>query len=137
MYNSIIVAVDPAHGERGAQMIAQAKLLLAPDAKVTLVSVLAELPGYVNFEIPAEIRRNAETNTQDALSELAAKNDLKQAQMNVRHGVPHREILDAATETKADLIIVASHKPGLEDYLLGSTAGKVVRHARCSVLVVR
>ena len=36
-----------------------------------------------------------------------------------------------------DLIIVASHRPGLQDYFLGSTAAKVVRHAKCSVLVIR
>jgi len=36
-----------------------------------------------------------------------------------------------------DLIIVGSHKPGLQDYLLGSTAARVVRHAMCSVLVGR
>ena len=38
---------------------------------------------------------------------------------------------------QADLIIIASHKPGFQDYFLGSTAAKVVRHAPCSVLVVR
>ena len=35
------------------------------------------------------------------------------------------------------MIVIASHDPGLADYLLGSTAGRVVRHAHCSVLVVR
>ena len=43
----------------------------------------------------------------------------------------------AAEDDKVDLIIIASHKPGLQDYFLGSTAARVVRHASCSVLVVR
>ncbi len=34
-------------------------------------------------------------------------------------------------------IIVASHKPNVGDYLLGTTAARVVRHATCSVFVVR
>ncbi len=34
-------------------------------------------------------------------------------------------------------IIVASHKPNVGDYLLGTTAARVVRHAACSVFVVR
>jgi len=42
-----------------------------------------------------------------------------------------------AKEKDVDLIIIASHRPGLQDYFLGSTAAKVVRHATCSVLVVR
>ncbi|MDH3475684.1 MAG: universal stress protein [Rhodospirillales bacterium] len=38
---------------------------------------------------------------------------------------------------KADLIITGSHKPNVSDYLLGSNAARVVRHASCSVFVVR
>jgi nucleotide-binding universal stress UspA family protein len=55
----------------------------------------------------------------------------------VRAGHPGNQILDLAEETNADLIIVASHRPGLQDYFIGSTAGRVVRHANCSVLVTR
>ena len=55
----------------------------------------------------------------------------------VRVGHAYKTILDTAEETGADMIIVQSHQPGLQDYFLGSTAAKVVRHARCSVLVVR
>ena len=40
-------------------------------------------------------------------------------------------------ETNADLIVINSHKPGVEDYFLGSTASRVVRRAPCSVLVLR
>jgi nucleotide-binding universal stress UspA family protein len=32
---------------------------------------------------------------------------------------------------------MGSHRPELSDYLLGPNAGKVVRHAKCSVMVVR
>lgn len=137
MYNNIIIAVDPAHGERGEQMATQARALMSKDCEVHLVSVVPELPGYVSFEIPEDIRAKVETETAASLHALAGKVGLKQAETRVRHGVPHREILAAADQSGADLIIIASHKPGLEDYLLGSTAGKVVRHARCSVLVVR
>ena len=49
----------------------------------------------------------------------------------------YKTILEVADETHADLIIVASHQPDVQDYFLGSTAAKVVRHARCSVLVLR
>jgi len=36
-----------------------------------------------------------------------------------------------------DLIVIASHRPGLKDYFLGSTAGRVVRHSPCAVHVIR
>ena len=42
-----------------------------------------------------------------------------------------------ADETNADLIVMASHRPELKDFLLGPNAARVVRHANCSVLVVR
>jgi nucleotide-binding universal stress UspA family protein len=38
---------------------------------------------------------------------------------------------------KADLIVIGSHHPNWSTYLIGSNATKIVRHALCSVLVVR
>lgn len=51
-------------------------------------------------------------------------------------GKAYREILYLADKTSADLIIMASHHPEFSDYLPGSTAERVVRHARQSVLVI-
>ena len=44
---------------------------------------------------------------------------------------------EKTNESGADLLIIASHRPGLQDYFLGSTAAHVVRHAACSVHVIR
>ena len=56
----------------------------------------------------------------------------------VTHGPSiYVEILRVAEETGADLIVVGSHRPAMKDYLLGTNASRVVRHARCSVLVAR
>ncbi len=61
--------------------------------------------------------------------------------IKVRHivgdGTVYEEILDIAKKINADLIIISSHRPELKDYLLGPNAARVVRHAGCSVLVVR
>jgi nucleotide-binding universal stress UspA family protein len=35
------------------------------------------------------------------------------------------------------MIVMASHRPEMSDYLLGANAARVVRHAKISVLVVR
>jgi nucleotide-binding universal stress UspA family protein len=56
----------------------------------------------------------------------------------VREGDPRTEIVDEATEWRADLIVVGSHgHTGLTRLLLGSVAQAVVAHAPCSVEVVR
>ncbi len=73
------------------------------------------------------------------LAALAAKVDLTDGAVtsSIRFGSVYQEILAHADKFGADLIIVASHKPNVGDYLLGTTAARVVRHAACSVFVVR
>jgi nucleotide-binding universal stress UspA family protein len=56
---------------------------------------------------------------------------------HVLHGTVYDEILRAADAVGADLIVLGAHRPELRDYLLGSNAARVVRHARQSVYVVR
>lgn len=58
-------------------------------------------------------------------------------QRTVGHGSIYAEVLRTARESSADLIVMASHRPEMKDYLIGANAARVVRHARCSVLVVR
>jgi nucleotide-binding universal stress UspA family protein len=55
-----------------------------------------------------------------------------------RDADPRRGILDYATEWNADLIVMGSHgRRGLDRLLLGSVAEAVMRHAACSVQIVR
>jgi nucleotide-binding universal stress UspA family protein len=56
----------------------------------------------------------------------------------LREGDPAHEIIAAAREWDADLIVLGSHgRSGLARVMLGSTAESVVRHAPCPVVVVR
>jgi nucleotide-binding universal stress UspA family protein len=56
----------------------------------------------------------------------------------IRQGRPATEIVEAAREIEADLIVIATHgHTGLKHVLLGSVAENVVRHAPCPVLTVR
>jgi nucleotide-binding universal stress UspA family protein len=56
----------------------------------------------------------------------------------VTHGASiYAEILGVAEEAEADLAIIGSHRLAMKDYLLGTNAARVSRHARCSVLVAR
>jgi nucleotide-binding universal stress UspA family protein len=57
--------------------------------------------------------------------------------LHVGHGRVYDEILRAAERLGCDLIVMASHRPGAADYLIGPNAARVVSHSDRSVLVVR
>ena len=73
------------------------------------------------------------------LQRLAAPIDLPKAAIStvVRIGAVYPELLSEAEEWGADLIIVGAHKRSMATYLLGSSAAAIVRHAACTVMVVR
>lgn len=85
----------------------------------------------------SKIIRSAKTALQQWQSE-AGLGRLRKIKRQVRVGVPYTEIVDAAKESKCDLVVIPTHgHTGLKHYLLGGTAERVVRHAHCPVLVVR
>lgn len=55
----------------------------------------------------------------------------------VGEGTVYEVILNMAEKVHADMIVVASGRDDLKDFLLGPNAARVVRHANCSVTVVR
>ena len=135
MYHNILVPIsfDSERDVTGPLKLAQ--LLGTPDAKVTLLHVVKHIPGYAISYMPADYLAEARGAIQKELDELAAK--LPNAKGVVIEGHSGRSILDWADTNKPDLVIIASHRPGMQDLLLGSTATQVVRHAPCAVHVVR
>ena len=108
------------------------------DGKVTLLNVVQQFTGYTSAYLPEDFYEKAADEAMDGLKAIAATHGLTDtANLVVRKGTPATEILNQAKDIKADIIVIASHDPGLADYFLGSTAARVVRHAHCSVLVVR
>ena len=101
-----------------------------------LLYVVEDIPSYVAAELPTGLVDKSKANAHKELEGVAATVD-GPVEVEVRAGHANTSILAAAEDCGADLIIIGSHRPGLQDYLLGSTAGKVVRHSACSVLVVR
>jgi universal stress protein F len=136
MYKTILVPVDMSHLERGKSMIDVARKQGDKDSQIILLHVIEEIPTWAAAEIPAGIMDKSRQTIHEELQAIASSASIK-ADVEIRSGHPYKTILDKADEVEADLIIVASHKPGFQDYFLGSTAAKVVRHAKCSVLVVR
>ncbi|MCC5956576.1 MAG: universal stress protein [Natronohydrobacter sp.] len=137
MYGRIIVAVDLEHLEQAKALLQRATQLLDDGGEIRLIHALEDVPGYIAADLPADL---AERRRAEAAVELRALiNPALDIRMTheVRRGAASGQILQAASDSGADLIMVASHKPGLRDYFIGSTAARVIRHAQCSVLVER
>ncbi len=136
MYKSILVPIDLAHRDVGQAMIKRAVALSDENGKITLLHVIGDIPAYAQSYLPeGQLQENLE-ETKKTLAALAQTAGAK-ADTIVRYGNASPVILDEANELGADLIIIASHHPGIKDYLMGSTASRVVRHAACSVLINR
>lgn len=87
-------------------------------------------------EYEEEAKREHMTAAEEAAERLSTHG--VQAVATVRAGDPAAELLAAASEVPADLIVVGSRGlTGLRRLAVGSVARRVVHHARASVLIVR
>lgn len=136
MYKNVLVAVEPTHAEKHEQALTMARSLADPTAEITALTVIEPVPGYFpKDELPHDLKVQA---GEHALGELRRfVGPRSEINTVLLHGQAANKILEYALNHDIDCIIVASHKPGLTDYLLGSTAARVVRHAKCSVHVMR
>jgi nucleotide-binding universal stress UspA family protein len=135
MYKNIFVPIALDHSQNPETAINVAKSLLAKGGKITLLSVIEPISGYVMTYMP---EGQLEENRKEVLAGLdkdAAGIDGVTTKVIVGH--PGSSIVDYAKEKDADLIVIASHKPGLQDFFLGSTAARVVRYSKCAVHVLR
>lgn len=140
MFKTILVALDLEHSEHNRYILGAVKIIASANgADVHLLSVVAAAPAIVSQYLHENYEQMAAGQAKKELAELAAELGLGtgEASCLIRFGTVYEEILAAAEIVKADLIITGSHKPNVSDYLLGSNAASVVRHADCSVLVVR
>ncbi len=137
MYKNILVAVEPTHTAKHEDALKLA-LHLAEDvnSQVTALTVIEPAPNYLG---PSDTNRKHEIKAGEAA--MAALRTfvgpISEIKTVVLHGSAGTEILKYAKEKHIDCIVIASHKPGLSDYFLGSTAARVVRHASCCVHVMR
>lgn len=135
MYKNILipVALDNEDG-RVARAVTIAKALADAGAKITLLHVMEAVPSYAISYISSDVLADTRKGIIAEMNRLA---DAAGASGKVIEGHSGRSILDFAEEDKSDLIVIASHSPGMQTLLLGSTATHVVRHAQCSVHVLR
>ncbi len=136
MYKNILVPIALDHGDHGAKAISVARQLLDEGGHITLLNVMEHLPSYATSYLPEGA---LESNRTKAVAELNRIADAigTTASSLVTTGHSHNTIIEHAEKHGVDCIVIASHKPGLEDYFLGSTAARVVRHAKCCVHILR
>jgi nucleotide-binding universal stress UspA family protein len=140
MFKQLLVPVDLGEKELASAALARAvELAKTSGAKLRLIYVRSVLPvSFMEF-VPPNFDTDQQQSAQKDIEEIAAKVDLPKDQVSwvVRMGGVYPEVLAEAKACGADLVIVGSHRPGMATFLLGSNATAIVRHATCSVLVVR
>ncbi|MGV4792572.1 universal stress protein [Rhizobium sp. F40D2] len=136
MYRKIIVAIALGGMEKGEKILRKAASLLDDGGEIVALNVIEDVPTYVAIELPANMVEDAMQDSRDQLKALITETGIA-ATVEIRNGPPAKAIISTAESYGADLIIVASHVPDFSNYFIGATADRVVRHAKCSVLVDR
>lgn len=135
MFNKILVPVDLDHEDLIAPKLAQARAMLQSGGKIIVLTVLENVPGYVSEFVTHKQPNHLTQMVSEKLRGVVGQTD--DVEIHVGTGKPGVEIPQFADDHSCSLIIVGSHRPGIRDYFLGSTAARVVRRAACSVMVVR
>ena len=107
---------------------------------LVVMTVLPSIPAIVDSFMTNDYQEKALAETRTALEARLEEKGLSKDryELVIKHGSPYDEVIKFAQKIDASVIVVASHAPQTaSDYLLGSTASKIVRHATCSVFVVR
>ena len=135
MHAHVLIPVALDHEGLLDRKIATARRLLADGGRITLLTVLESVPGFVAEFVDLKPENHLTTAIKGKLDTVAAgAADITTAVTTGKAGV---EIAQYARDHGADLIVVGSHHPRATDYFLGSTAARVARRAPCSVLILR
>ncbi len=141
MFKDILLPIDLGDLESSQKAVSTAIGLSGTGG--TRLHLLCVVPGYsmsiVSQYFPEGFEEKSLVEAAKQLDDFIAKNIPAgiASPAIVANGTVYKEILRVAGEIACDVIVIASHRPELKDYLLGPNAARVVRHANCSVLVVR
>ena len=143
-YHNILVPVDGSETSYAA--VAKAvELAKAFSSKVTVVQVLSLDPyiaaEYISANQTNDLIERARTAIIESLDAAKAKFHEQGVEVETKlleGQVVHREIVKAAEESHADLIIIGSHgRTGFKKLFLGSVAQSLLGESHIPVLIVR
>lgn len=138
MFKNILVPIHIAYSKNHEKLFKGALEVLDDDGKMTLLFTNQNrIHGSVVLD--DDNQTNYDHEALDKLKEIAKKHSLPLDKVSflVKDGIVHDEILDEAKRRKADAIVMMATRPGLSSYFISSTAERVIRHAHCSVFVIR
>jgi len=143
MTGIILCALDISQKEHEEKVLRRAAQIAEIDnARLDVITVV---PSYHNSMVAGyfspDYHDRAVAETRRALSDFVEATLGAEANAGMRHvvatGTVYEEVLAVAEADGASVIVLGSHRPALRDYLIGPNASRVVRHAGCSVFVVR
>ncbi len=138
MHSRILVPVDLNNTDKLTKALGiAARTAKENDATVVYVGVVDAVPTTSARTEGQRIKKLLDSFAADQ----AKAHGIKTAdQITLRHDLHLHvgsEIISSAKEADCDLIIMASHMPGIKDHIFSSNAGYVAAHAPVSVYVVR
>ena len=134
MYKKVLVPMALDHGI-SPQTLEIAQAICSDDGEISALHVFEVPKGSVSVYIGEEAVERGFQSARALLQEKVA--DLPDVKAEITRGQAHHAIIEYAVEHGFDCIVIGSHKPGLSDYFIGSTAARVVRHAPCAVHIHR
>jgi nucleotide-binding universal stress UspA family protein len=133
MYRHILVPVAYEPGIDAGQELAAARQLASPGGRVTLLHAMDPVPPLAIDYLPQGWRAELIAALEADLARQAET--VPGGTIALVEGEPARAILDFAEAEDVDCIVMASHR--IDTALFGSTAARVVRHAPCTVHLLR
>ena len=135
MYKNVIVALSLEHGISD-HALAIARNLISAGGIITVAHV-HEPPNssilvYLEEEVAEKSRDRAEAKLAERVRD---EHDISSVLLEGQSA--GYVITEYANSHEADCIVIGSHRPGVKDFFMGSTAARVVRHAHCAVHVLR
>ncbi|WFE88169.1 universal stress protein [Roseibium porphyridii] len=138
MAQSILIPVDLAHKDALSKAVSVAGDLakLGDGAKLTLIGVTSSAVTEAAHN-PVEFKKNLEAYAREVSQDIGHPVETRSMIDNDVAVDLGNVLIKAAEDMGVDLIVMASHIPGLLEHIFASNAGYVASHAKCSVYVVR
>jgi universal stress protein F len=140
MFKKILVPIDLAEAQMTKRAVDCAGALAkAFDAEIRLVNVQSLTPIALLDYVPEDFSETIKHGLENELTAIAKQIQLAPERVSTAllFGPVYQRILAEAEEWGSEVIVVCSHRPGMDRFLIGSNAAAIVRHATCPVLVLR
>jgi nucleotide-binding universal stress UspA family protein len=143
MRNSVLCAVDISNGDDDINVIQKAaQLATLEGAQLDVIAVvpdfgISQVGSFFNKDHHEKMVEEAKAHLNVVVSKALDSEQNAKVRHVIATGRVYDKVLGLAKKTNATMIVVGAHKADLADYLLGPNAARIVRHATCSVHVVR